>query len=42
MPPFLRLTVLAASLAALPPLAAADDAANLRHAHALLKATPLV
>ena len=39
---FLRLTVLAACLAALPPLAAADDAANLRHAHALLKSTPLV
>lgn len=42
MTPFLRLTVLAACLAALSPLAAADDAANLRHAHALLKATPLV
>lgn len=42
MRPFLRLTVLAACLAALPPFAVADDAANLRHAHALLKSTPLV
>jgi membrane dipeptidase len=38
-----RLTVLAAAcLIALPQLAIADDAANLRHAHALLKSTPLV
>jgi membrane dipeptidase len=42
MRPFLHLTVLAACLAALPLFAAADDAANLRHAHALLKSTPLV
>ena len=42
MTPFLRLTVLAACLAALPQLAFADDAANLRRAHALLKSTPLV
>jgi membrane dipeptidase len=40
--PFFRLTGLAACLAALPQLACADDAANLRHAHALLKSTPLV
>ena len=38
-----RLTVLAAAcLIALPQLAVADDAAHLRHAHALLKSTPLV
>jgi membrane dipeptidase len=40
---FHRLSVLAAAcLIALPQLALADDAANLRHAHALLKSTPLV
>jgi membrane dipeptidase len=43
MIPLHRLSVLAAAcLIALPQLATADDAANLRHAHALLKATPLV
>ena len=43
MTPLHRLSVLAAAcLIALPQLAVADDAANLRHAHALLKSTPLV
>jgi membrane dipeptidase len=39
-----RVTAFAATLClvALPALAIADDAANLRHAHALLKSTPLV
>lgn len=43
MPRFPALRVLAAAcLIALPQLALADDAANLRRAHALLKSTPLV
>ena len=43
MIPLHRLSVLAAAcLIAQPQLAIADDAANLRHAHALLKTTPLV
>ncbi len=43
MTPLHRLSVLAAAcMIALPRLAIADDAANLRHAHALLKSTPLV
>lgn len=43
MHPVHRLSALAAAcLIALPQLALADDAANLRHAHALLQSTPLV